>query len=159
MMMKKMLVVIALLSLVTASIAGCTSSLSKAQSTKDVLITLERTACFGTCPVYSVTIKGDGAVVYDGKDFVEVKGKAETTITQDQIDELISEFEKIDYFSLKDSYTERTITDSPTVLTSISINGKTKAIEHYHGDFSAPEKLKYLEDRIDEIINSDQWIR
>jgi len=125
----------------------------------DVIVTLERTACFGTCPVYLVTIKGDGIVVYEGKDFVEVKGKAETTITQDQINELISEFEKVDYFSLEDSYTERTITDAPTVLTSISINGKTKAVEHYHGDLSAPEKLRELEDRIDEIINSDQWIK
>ena len=154
-----MLLVIALLSLVTASITGCISSLSNAHDTKDVVITLERTACFGTCPVYSLTIQGNGTVIYEGKDFVEVKGKAEITITQDQIDELISEFEKVDYFSLKDSYMERTITDAPTVSTSISINGKTKTVEHYHGDFSAPEKLTELEDKIDEIVNSDQWTK
>jgi hypothetical protein len=124
-----------------------------------VIITLERTACFGTCPVYSLTIRGEGTVVYEGKDHVEIKGKVETTITQDQIDELISEFEKVDYFALEGSYTARTITDAPTVITSISIDGKTKTIEHYHGDFSAPEKLRELEDRIDEIVDSDQWIK
>jgi putative DNA-invertase from lambdoid prophage Rac len=32
---------------------------------------------------------------------------------------LISEFVKVDYFSLKDSYMERTITDAPTVSTPI----------------------------------------
>ncbi|MBC2663655.1 energy transducer TonB [Novosphingobium flavum] len=29
---------------------------------EDVEITLERTACFGTCPDYQVTIRGDGKV-------------------------------------------------------------------------------------------------
>ena len=157
--MKKMLLVIALLSLATASITGCTNSLSNVQDTNDVVITIERTACFGTCPVYSLTIQGDGTVMYEGKDFVEVKGEAETTISQDQIDALISEFEKANYFSLNDRYTERTVTDLPTVITSISMEGETKKIEHYRGDFSAPESLTELEDKIDEIVNSDQWIK
>lgn len=157
--MKKLLLAIALLSLVSVSIAGCTSTQPNTQENKDVVITLERTACFGTCPVYSLTIQGDGTVVYEGKDFVEVKGTAEKTISQDQIDKLVTEFEKADYFSLKDSYTERTITDAPTVTTSISISGKTKTIEHYRGDENAPERLTQLEDKIDEIVNSDQWIK
>ena len=59
---------------------------------------------------------------------------------------------------MNDSYTERTITDAPSVITSIIIDGKTKSIEHYHGDFSAPEALTQLEDKIDEIVNSNQWI-
>ena len=156
--MKQILLAMALL-LFTTSAAGCIGSASRARDNKDVVITLERTACFGTCPVYSLTINGDGTVVYEGKDFVVVKGKVETTITQEQIDELISEFEKADYFSLSDNYTERTITDAPTVITSISISGKSKAIEHYHGDFSAPEKLREMEDRIDGIVDSNQWIK
>lgn len=125
----------------------------------EVLITLERTACFGTCPVYTLTIQGDGTVVYDGKEFVKTKGTSETSITQEKIEQLISEFEKVDYFSLNDSYTERTITDAQSVITSITIDGKPKTIEHYHGDFSAPKQLTELEDRIDEIVNSEQWIK
>ena len=157
--MKKLLLAIALLSLVSVSITSCTSDQSNASSNHDdVVITLERTPCFGTCPVYLLAIQGGGTVIYEGKDFVEVKGTAEKTISQDQIDKLVTEFEKADYFSLKDSYTERTITDAPTVITSIDINGKTKRIEHYHGDFTAPGKLTELEDRIDEIVDSKQWI-
>ena len=65
----------------------------------------------------------------------------------------------MNYFSLNDKYNERTITDAPSVITSITIDGKTKTIEHYHGDFNAPEQLIELENRIDEIINSKQWIK
>jgi hypothetical protein len=123
-----------------------------------VIITLERTACYGFCPIYSLTIHGDGTVLYEGEDYVETVGKAETVISTKKVKQLISEFDKIDYDSLKDSYTERTITDAPSVITSITRNGKTKTIEHYHGDFDAPEKLTELEDKIDEIVNSDQWV-
>lgn len=132
--------------------------MNKAPDYNDLVITLERTPCYGFCPVYTLTIRGDGTVVYEGKDFVQVKGKAVSTISQEQIEQLVAEFEKADYFSLNDSYTERTITDAPSVITSITIDGKTKSIEHYHGDFSAPEPLTHLEDRIDEIVDSSQWI-
>ena len=157
--MKKLLLVAALLSLLVSSIAGCTGNQSNASNNyDDVVITLERTPCFGTCPVYSLTIHGDGTVVYEGKDFVEVKGTAETTMSQGKVDKLLSEFDKADYFSLKDGYTERTITDAPTVITSITIDGKSKTIEHYRGDLSAPDKLSELEDKIDTIVESQQWI-
>ena len=158
--MKKFLLAIVLSSLVIVSLAGCTvNHTAESSSLDDVVITLERTPCFGTCPVYTLRIHGNGTVVYEGKDFTKVKGKIETTISQDKIEQLISEFEEADYFSLNSNYTKRTITDAETVITSITIDGKTKTIEHYRGDFSAPRQLTELEDRIDEIVNSKQWIR
>ncbi len=36
---------------------------------------------------------------------------------------------------------------------------KQRHVRHYHGDFSAQKELIALENRIDEIVNSDQWIR
>ena len=157
--MKKLLLAVLALSLVAVFTAGCTGNQSSASGNyDDVIITLERTPCFGFCPVYTLNIHGDGTVVYEGKDFVKIKGHAEATISQEEIEQLVAEFEKVDYFSLHDSYTERTITDAPSVITSITIDGRTKTIEHYHGDFSTPEELTRLEDRIDEIINIDQWI-
>ena len=38
------------------------------------MITLQRTACFGACPVYTVSIYADGTVAYNGERFVEVEG-------------------------------------------------------------------------------------
>jgi len=128
-------------------------------SQEELVITLERTACFGTCPVYSLRIKGDGTVIYSGVDFVKTEGIHETKISMDAINQLILEFEKADYFSLNDSYTSFGASDMPSVNTSISIGGQTKAIEHYHGDRSAPKQLTELENKIDEIVNTEQWIK
>jgi PKD repeat protein len=125
---------------------------------EELIITLERTACFGTCPVYSLKINGDGSVIYAGVDFVQTRGIQETTISMDAVEQLLTEFEKADYFSLNDSYTSFGVSDMPSVNTSISMGGKTKAIKHYLGDLSAPEQLTELENKIDEIVNSAQWI-
>jgi hypothetical protein len=65
----------------------------------------------------------------------------------------------IDYFSLKDSYEEFMATDMPSAFTSLTVDGKTKTVRHYHGDFNAPKELTELEDKIDEIVNSNQWIK
>ena len=126
---------------------------------KDVTITLERTACFGVCPVYKLSIHGDGTVIYEGIRFVSIEGTIKTTIGEDKIKQLVSEFQGIDYFSLEDSYEERNATDMPSAFTSLTIDGNKKTVKHYHGDFSAPKELTELESKIDEIVNSNQWIK
>ena len=121
---------------------------------KDVIITLERTSCYGICPDYKLTMYGDGRVVYEGKRFVKVTGTQTAQISQDKVEEIVNEFYQTDYFSLRDEYTA-SITDLPTTVTSISIDGKTKKVVDYYG---APEKLNELENKIDEITNSKSWV-
>jgi hypothetical protein len=104
-----------------------------------------------------LTISGDGTVVYEGEEFVKVKGKRTAHISPDKVQELLSEFEQIDYFSLKDHYTKAAVADHPSAITSLTIGENSKTVEHDHGDISAPEELAQLERRIDEIVNSEQW--
>ncbi len=49
-----------------------------AQENSQPVITLERTACFGACPVYTLSIYADGTVVYNGERFVDVEGEQTT---------------------------------------------------------------------------------
>ena len=121
-----------------------------------VTITLERTACFGTCPIYKLTITGNGSVVYEGRDFVEVKGEQTSQISTAQVQELVTAFEQADFLALTD-YMEQKVTDLPSAITSITIGGQTKTVNHYYGDDSAPQQLTDLESKIDEIVNSKQW--
>lgn len=126
---------------------------------KDVVITLETTACFGPCPIYKLTIYGDGRVVYEGEEYVNVAGKQTSQISKDKVKELVDEFYRINYFSLKNNtFThEKCFLDAGSVITSITINGKTKTINDYHG-CPSPKKLRELEVKIDEIANSKRWI-
>lgn len=129
----------------------------QAAGPNNLVITLERTECYGPCPVYRLTINGDGSVVYEGRDFVKATGRQTTTISQDRVRQLVSEFEKADFFSLSDSYEQIMVTDNPSAITSITTDGKSKTVRHYHGDTTAPEILTELENKIDETANSNQW--
>jgi hypothetical protein len=151
-------ITIAALFLLVTPLIGCMPAKNNVTQ-EELVIKLERTACFGECPVYSLTIFGNGTVVYEGEDFVQTKGAKETTINTSAVNQLVSEFEKADYFSLNDSYIQFGVSDMPYVTTSIRIGGKTKTIKHYLGDRSAPEQLTELENKIDEIVNSAQWIK
>ncbi|MEZ5424857.1 MAG: DUF6438 domain-containing protein [Pyrinomonadaceae bacterium] len=135
-----------------------------------MLITLERTACYGPCPIYKLSVKGDGSVEFDGEKFTETTGKAEGKISQEKIRELIKAFKEADYFGFDDSYDEKncpaSATDSSTVITSIQINGRKKTIKHYLGCADGteehrpyPAKLCELEYKIDEMVGTKRWIR
>jgi hypothetical protein len=128
----------------------------------DVLITMQRTACFGTCPVYQLTIYGDGRVVYAGTAYVAVQDSRTAQLTPAQVQQLLAAFEKANFFELKNEYTVNA-TDLPGVLTSITWNGRNKKVWHYGAiDQSelnpAPAALTELENTIDEIVNAQQWV-
>lgn len=126
-------------------------------------VTLERTACFGGCPVYSVLVSPSGQVSYHGKAHVRRVGTATGQIPAKQVETLVAELEKAGYFELSDRYTStdpacgRYATDLPSVITTARIGGRTKRVEHDYGCRGAPGALVILERRIDEVLNSSQW--
>jgi hypothetical protein len=134
-------------------------------------LTMERTACYGTCPVYSVKVLPDGKIVFDGEKDTAVTGQAKADLTKEKKAQLIEAIDNADFFSLKDSYmgTEddcpARATDASSVNLTIKLNGKEKTIKHYLGcveeeDFKIyPEKLFVLERRIDGIIETERWIK
>ncbi len=123
------------------------------------LITLERAPCFGTCPVYTLSIHGDGTVEYNGLDFVEVTGPQTATIDPAAVQALGDAMAEAGYFDWQDAYLDYQVTDLPYATSSVTLSdGTTKRIEHYYGDSSAPEALTELETLIDETANTQQWI-
>ena len=129
------------------------------KSLDDIIITLERTICCGRCPVYKLTIFGDGSVVYNGLEFVAVTGRHAANISKDTVKQLIAAFKNSEFFSLNNDYVEFMGTEDPFAITSLTINGKKKRVRHYHGDYSAPRQLKILEDEIDKLVCSDRWVQ
>ena len=133
----------------------CAALLQAPASPAPVAITIERTACYGACPVYSLEITGDGTVTYQGRQFVRVVGRATAMISPEAVRQLVAEFERIHYFDLQNIYTAH-ITDLPTTTTSIRIGERfKKVVDHYGG----PNELEKLEDRIDEVAGSDRWVK
>src|ERR1700747_3105350 len=91
---------------ITASFAQTGSDTVPFPDVKDlatVKITLIRTRCFGTCPIYQVEVDGSGAVVFHGGDFVLVPGRHTAHVSEASVRALLEAFQRADYFSAKDS--------------------------------------------------------
>lgn len=128
-----------------------------AQGTDAVAIMLERTACHGMCPIYRVTIFKDGTVNYSGDSFVEVAGEQTSMIEPETVQQMIDAFQNAGYFEWDDAYDTETVSDLASVITSVTRDGETKRITHYVGDTSAPLALPFLEQWIDEMVNTQVW--
>lgn len=146
-------------------------SLSRQKIPSDTVITLERGVCLGACPEYKLTVSADGTVVFEGSYSVKKNGTVKTGISRKKVRQLIRAFEKANYFSLKNEYVSKedgcpdVWTDQPFVTTSIVTDGKSKSIKHYQGckgnDKSPiyPKELTELENKIDKIVGTRQWIK
>jgi hypothetical protein len=127
------------------------------------VVSLERTPCFGTCPVYRVAIAASGAVRFLGKHNVARPGEVRGEIPPARVDSLVRELEAGGYFDFADLYVMDSpacgayATDAPTVITSVTLGGRSKTIRHDYGCSGAPPGLARLERRIDEVAGSSRW--
>jgi hypothetical protein len=147
--------------------AACGGGISLLDEPFDTLtISLDRGPCFGFCPDYNVTIRGDGTVVFDGRNFVQTRKTVTASVPVEEVERLVAAFDDADFFGLEEEYAVGA-TDLPTIITSISIGGRTKRILHYGVGCgtddpsldNAPEELCQIEELIDEVAGTEPWVR
>src|ERR1700722_1676274 len=126
-------------------------------------VVLQRTACFGTCPVYTVTIHGSGLIEYVGPYNVDTLGSRSARIESDEVRNLVQAFNAVNFLRMRDRYSER-CTDMPTAIIEISFDGKTKQVSNYfggcEGETSGPQvDLNRLAREIDTTAGTVRWIK
>lgn len=154
--------------LAVGALAGCQHATPvaepKPESTLSPVITLERTACMGRCPVYTLAIERTGAVRFDGKQFVQHAGPHNANIPPTAVDSLVAELTAGGFFDFADRYSYgapacgRYATDLPSAIVSVTDSSRTKRVEHDYGCTDAPPALGQLEKRIDEVAGAATWI-
>ena len=126
---------------------------------KTVKIELTRGVCYGRCPAYSVTIRGDGSVHFNGERYVVVLGKQDTRIAPDEVMELVRQFEDAKFFAADDKYIAE-VTDNPTYTLTLTVAGKKKTVTDYVGEqVGMPLVITDLENAVDETAGTERWIR
>ena len=129
----------------------------------DAVISLQRTSCFGPCPIYTVSIDASGTVTYEGERFVRVVGRRTAHIDPSTVATLLARAGQIRFFALRDTYrsienpdgTTTTVTDLPTTIVTITVKGRTKRVEDYVG---APDALTEFEREIDNAAGTKRWV-
>lgn len=118
-------------------------------------IELERTACFGTCPEYTVTFDRDGAGRYHGQRFVQdlgdYLGRIDTVAFRHLAERLLTS----GFFRFKTRYWEPA-TDLPSTILTVSLGDTSKRVLKY-GDVG-PAVFDSIAREVDSLTDRITWI-
>lgn len=136
-------------------------------------VTLERTYCMGACPVYSVTVHGDGRLEYNGVDNVAVTGPKQARVSRAEVERISRLVDHAQFFDRNDtgelpapapcttvngmttcSYSAHYCSDTSHAKLTVTKRGRTHTIDNDHCD----EKpgLDDIEDEIEALVRT--WI-
>ena len=122
-----------------------------------ILITLERSDCYGRCPSCKVTV-GTNGIVFEGRRFVVASGRHTDRADSDDVRKLAARFVAADFYSMEASYFA-SATDFPAYQLSIAIDGHTKTVTDYRGSWvGMPAVISDLQNEVDRFARTEQWI-
>lgn len=143
---------------------------------EDVEIILDRSACFGTCPDYRLTVQGDGTIRFSSGrtnlpgtaaevhlDFngnnVLLSGTHLAKVSPKAVAALVEKFRAAHFMGMKPEYIAG-ITDNPTQVLSLRVGKTTKRVVDYVGiAVGMPQAVTELQDAVDRLADSDRWVR
>lgn len=137
-----------------ATSASATKENSTSMQTEPQLLSsIERTACYGQCPMYKATFFDNGEVQYVGKRFVENIGTYKTLLSAEDVLDIKKKITESDYFGL-DSLYPTPIADFPSCITEASLNGNTKRVVDRR---NPPDNLLGFERFLDSLLKDRDW--
>jgi hypothetical protein len=126
---------------------------------KTLLVRLQRTMCYGTCPAYTVEVDQDGGVWYDGHAHVASCGRSRARLDAAATAALRGAIAEARLSQTADHCCDCvSSTDSPTVLVTVADGNHAQTINDYQGCDSTPARVRTLERRIDEIVETRRWV-
>ena len=157
------------------AIVGTLGACARARSPMAALdsIVLERTACFGTCPAYRLSVTATGVVAFTSRNRGDSARVARDSISPETVTWLRDEAERRGVLRLPaviaddHSLCPDRATDNPTVTVSMFRRDGVYRVTDYHGCFlssdhtTAPalEGLRHFEAEIDSVTRSNRWIQ
>lgn len=126
-----------------------------AYESEEVFATLERTPCYGTCPVFKLMILKNGEVYYEGLQHVEYLGRYSTTFTKAEMQQILEKADELGYWKMENEY-DTPVTDFPTTFTSLRKGNKVKVIRNRVG---GPSELRAFEDFIETLFKKKNLVK
>jgi len=141
----------------------------------DLRIRLTRSACYGDCPDYSVTIDGGGGVLFSTRSTapqgapesrsgsgpgggVLLPGEHRARIDRAALEALIGKFRAARFFGLEPEYSAAT-THSPTYVLAFETGGRSWTVTDYEGEEAGmPPVVTELEKAVDEAAGTARWV-
>ena len=131
-----------------------------------VEITLVRTPCYGMCPSYKLSLRGDGHGTYRGDRFVTHRGEIPFQFDPAILDELLSRLDSLNFLEMThdDAWF---ITDIPSEIITLKVGARQRSFDHrWDGDSRGLEardarfhvEIERIARWIDESVGVKQWV-
>jgi hypothetical protein len=146
------------------SVVKADSAVSVNIPLSEVEISLEKTSCYGPCPVYSLYIYGDGTVLYEGIENVRVVGEQRSSISAEEVVNLVNGFLKSKFLEAPSDYTSIEIASlengSLVLGQSAGFDGSTTTLYFRLGERSNAMHLLYNHpvEVIELIAATKNWV-
>ena len=126
---------------------------SKAAQPSITTLRMDRTACFGKCPIYYVEIQSNGMTSFHGIRFTEHDGIWQKQLSPADCQKLMRRFEAAKVDTCADSY-EAMVTDLPSINYVFRYaNGTAKNIQNAS---YGPQFLNTLAREVDALVQVDK---
>lgn len=119
-----------------------------------LFFSIERTPCFGRCPIYKMQVYDSGYSTYEGERFVDNVGSFYAKVSMEKLELIKQRAIEIGYFDLQDKYPSQ-IADFPSVTTSVKIDGRRKEV---YNKQNAPKRLNEFQSFADSVFADVKWI-
>jgi hypothetical protein len=137
-------------------------SLEHARNRAALTIEMWHSNCQIGCPVYKVTVHGNGTVEYIGEQFVGIRGAQTAVLNDDQIRRILEGFDRADFFNLEDQAFAWGY-HTPRVDVRITVDGKNKEVssDMYNIGAKSGAQAKFVAAAAatDEIVETDRWVK
>ena len=117
-------------------------------------VTLRRGPCFGTCPVYQVTLARDGAATWDGERFVHRPGRYHGQVDVNDVDRLARFIDRAGFFGWDPEYLAN-VTDLPDYFIIVAAGDQTKTVRQNGVD--EPADFWVIAALVDGLAEAVDW--
>ena len=136
----------------TTTASASSNTESAMQTEPQMLATIQRTACYGQCPMYKATFMDNGEVVYIGRRFVDNLGTYKALLSEEDVLDIKKNIAEYDYYGL-DSLYPTPITDFPSCITEVNLNGVKKTVINRR---NPPDNLRAFEKFLDSLLEKSE---
>ncbi|MBM3428263.1 MAG: hypothetical protein FJX95_05725 [Bacteroidetes bacterium] len=120
----------------------------------DTLLLYKKTPCFGSCPVFTMTVMMDGTVYLMGKKNMTLLGDYTSEWNADLLNELDHKMAQLQFYQLPRVFDQTQVTDLPSTYIGYTNGNHVQTIKCR---YQTPQGLKDLAIWLDQEIEKTKW--
>ena len=131
----------------------------------ETLVRMKTSACYGECPIYTVVVKKNGELNYEGLEYVSVKGSKSAILSKQSVASIEEKLIKVKFLKMQSKLHSGnwgcfiSATDHSYILIEASIKNKRKAVSTYIGCQSEQvDKVIELANYIEQVTEISKWV-